>query len=193
MKLQKFIKSLFVSISLFKNDLKIYNPLDINLKEGFKFQLISNINDLSFFESFINEKGEPYKDILRRRLESGDFLCFMYYDVINQKAAYTRWLTFKSFYHDRFSQLIQLNENEAFTLESYTLNEYRGNYLHREMNKEMLNYCKNTLKLSSIFMVIFNGKDFEHLHKLVKGMGYKKIKTKRHINFNFIKNIIKSA
>jgi len=156
--------------------------------DGIQFKVTDSLLDIQQLQPLFNERGEKYHEIVKARLGSGNFLCFSFVDTITGKPIYVRWLRTDTFIHDRYKKKITLGSDEAFTMDSYTLNNYRGKGFHAEMNKRMLNYCSNILKLKKVYMVIFSGDEFMHLHKTVKELGYVKIDSVTRLNTGFVRH-----
>lgn len=172
MKLTNFFRKFFVLIDLYRIDLDNCNRFKEGVFDNYSTIIINDISDMSKLQPIIKERGITFNNIVEERLLSGNFICFCFIDNSTGKPAYSRWLKTGSFFHDRYKKRIELKNNEAFTLDSYTLYEFRGKGLHKEMNKRMLNYCKENLRIMSVYMVIFRGKQYRHLHMIVKDIGY---------------------
>lgn len=186
----KIFKSLLARVDLYSIDLKEIELFDEKKFVGFSFKVINGIDEIGKLDFIISERGVKYKEVVTERLSSDTFLCFGFFENLTGNAAYCRWIRTDSFYHDSYKERIRLNSHEVFTLDSYTPNLYRGLGLHKEMNRRMLNYCKENLKVKKIFMVIFSGSEFAHLHKTVKDLGYKKIHSKCYPDLGYLKAII---
>jgi hypothetical protein len=188
--LKKIISYLFVKVDLYYIDLRNLNLFqEINFEEH-QFLVLQDISRIDLFYPIGLERGDKFIQIVKNRLTSGKYYCFCFFNSKNNEISYLRWLKTDSFYHMDLKDTIDLKLKDAFTLDSYTPYKYRSIGLHKEMNKRMLNYCKNQLNLNKIFMVIFSGKEFEYLHKTVEELGYVRIKTKSHINFKYFKLIL---
>lgn len=183
-------RRLSVTTNLYAMDLNKFQLLNEKKIPHFALKILTNINDISNLQLVIEERGAEYKKILEERLSSKKFICFSFMDDLNNNVAYTRWLRTDSFTHERYKKRIDLKEGEAFTLDSYTCNNYRGKGLHKEMNIRMLNYCKSELKLQTIYMVILEGPEYVHLHKTVKELGYAKVKSNKSFDFRIITNLL---
>ncbi len=179
----RFVRSFVVTIDLYKINMENFKEFDIEEDSNFDFCVLSDIGDIHTLENILQERGERFRLVVEERLSSGNYLAFIYKDKGSQQAAYYRWLTSSSFFHDRFLEEITLDKANVFTLDSYTSFGFRGQGLHKKMNMKMLNYCKKDLKCQSVSMVIFRGKAYDHLHKTVKELGYKLEKSKTYFKF----------
>jgi|GEM_PF-2639622 len=188
--IRKLFRSTIVKLDLYKNDLTVLNNFKESYVPPYQFIVISDSSNIDYFRSVREERGERFMKILLERLNSENFLCFSFMDGNNKDVAYLRWLRKETFYHETYKKEIKLEHDEAFTLDSYTSLKHRGRGLHKEMNKRMLNYCKNDLQLKAIYMVIFSGGAFFHLHKLVTEIGYKKYSSNIYLDLSYIKSKI---
>lgn len=177
-------------LDLYCNDLNAIGFFEEKQISDYEFRVIKDISEIFILDKLISERGPNYRKVIIERLESKTFLCFSFIEKSTGKLAYSRWLRFDSFYHDGYRKKILLSDKEAFTLDSYTPIEFRSKGLHKEMNKRMLNYCKSILCLNKVYMVIFRGNDFLHLHNIVKEIGYKKIHSYSYLNFSLYKKLI---
>lgn len=185
----KVINRIFYRLDLYLNDLEKLKVFEEKNIPEFLFHIINDKSDLSKLQLIIKERGEKYGNSIKERLDSDLFFCFCFIEKVTGRVAYVRWLRKGSFYHDRYKKIIQLSDDEAFTMDSYTCYEFRGKGLHKEMNKRILNYCKLVLKLKYIYLVIFNGSEYDHLHKIVKDIGYMRIDSNTYFNSSFLKSI----
>jgi GNAT superfamily N-acetyltransferase len=160
-------------VGLFRLDIKKFNfEVDSTEERRYKF-FIPKLGDIELLYQHVdNNKNQKVKE----RFEDGNYICFAYLDIEKNRIAYTRWVCFGAFYSAPFKRNMIFKKNECFTLDSYTLPDYRGLGLHRRMNVEMLQWLKKHTDYQYVYMVI---KCFiPHLHKVVKDMGYIKIETK---------------
>lgn len=172
---------------LYKLDLKEYQikPCTINREQ---YEFIVTDQYLAGLEDHYNEAKHKIEQA-KEKFESGNYICLIYLNRQNQEIAYTRWLCKNEFYSSALHQMLYFNEDEIFTLDSYTKPSYRGHYLHRDMNIEMLNWLKSNQEYRYVYMVI---KWFmPYLEKYPKLLGYKKIKTKVHYNKGSIPEFFK--
>lgn len=185
--IDKLWRRFFVHIDLYDNDL---NDVDLFVErelEAFALTVVADDSGIQTLQSLMDERGSKFKQVAMERLKTGNFLCFCFSEKASGKAAYCRWLRKGSFYHDRFRREICLGEDEAFTMDSYTAHEFRGQGLHKEMNKRMLNYCKRELKLQRIFLVILRGREYAHLHKTVRELGYRRVQSRFYFRSDLVK------
>ncbi len=181
----KFITKLYYnSIGLFiegarlyKLDLMSFNEkkyINCNLVPHFEFYM-PNEKDLDLFAKlYENIPGKINK--ISQTFESGNYLCFAYFDTINNRLAYTRWLCKNEYYSDAMRQKLILMENEALTLDSYTHPDYRMLGLHKQMNIQMLEWLKKNSHIRYVYMVILIF--IPHLTKIPLELGYRPIKSK---------------
>lgn len=170
-----FINRFFEFADYYKLDLdEIHLFRNKNKFKKFEFilapkEMYSKIIDFNY------SRGEAYVKIVKDRLSSSIDSCFIVIDRKKNKIAYTRWLRIDTFYSSVLNEHLKFNDNEALTYDSYTSIEYRGQGLHKQMNIEMLYYIKNNTKIKKVYIIIkwF----YPYLHKIVKNIGYKKIKT----------------
>ena len=139
--------------------------------------------------TFNHVRGEKYVLVVQDRLSSGQYNCFAFIEKSSGKIAYTRWLCINEFLSDILKESLEFKPYEAFTLDSYTPLEYRGKGLHKEMNVRMLNYLKSQTEITKVYMVIrwF----YPYLHKVVKDLGYIKLRSKIYYKKGSIKQFIK--
>lgn len=175
--LSKIFNYLIERVNLYSIDLTKSQEMNVK-KYEFAFKLIEEISDIHVLEKLMSERGEAYTETVKHRLASKNYLCFCYVENSSREAVYTRWLRRDSFEHDRYGRFIKLNDDEGFTMDSYTRLDSRGKGLHTEMNKQMLNFCKTELGILKIYMVIMAGRKYNHLHKTVKDLGYIKINSR---------------
>lgn len=189
--MRKIFRQLFVHIDLYGNDLQkisLFGEKDLG---DYVFAIIADISGIDKLQSLIAQRGEKFRHVAEERLRSGNFICFCFIESASAKAAYSRWLRRDSFYHDRFKETIRLAADEAFTMDSYTPPEFRGKGLHKEMNRRMLDYCKRELKLHRVLMVILRGPEYLHLHKIVRELGYRRLKSRFYFKTEIVKTIMK--
>ncbi|MBN1472271.1 MAG: hypothetical protein JW925_10860 [Syntrophaceae bacterium] len=176
--IDKIRRMFFIHVDLYCNylqEMKLFREKELG---NYAFTIVDGTTGIDKLKLLVSERGEKFRQVVVERLRSGNFMCFCFIEKSSGKAAYSRWLRKGSFYHDRFKETIQLAADEAFTMDSYTPIEFRGKGLHKEMNKRMLNYCKKELKISKVYMIIFRGKMFVHLHKTVLELGYRRIRSR---------------
>jgi len=189
--IRKIIGLFFVRVDLYCINLQDAELFNEKILDKYSFEIINDISDLPKLNSLFNERGEVFRSVVKERLLSGNFLCFCFIEKESRKMAYTRWLRKDSFYHEKLKEIVELAEDEAFTMDSYTLREFRGQGLHTEMNKRMLNFCKNEMNVSKVYMVIFHGEEYSHLHRTVEEIGYFRIRSRLHFQQNLINRIKK--
>jgi hypothetical protein len=124
----------------------------------------------------------------------GAVLVIFYGFIIENKTgsiAHTRWICLKEFYSDPLKENLVFSEKEVLTLDSYTHPDHRFKGLHKEMNIRMLNYLKNKTDIEIVYIIIrwF----YPYLHKVVKDLGYKRIKTKIYYKKGSINNVFSKS
>jgi hypothetical protein len=182
-KIVRRLTRLLVKVDLYKINIETYQTFDIKYFTKFEFLMITDMDGFSLLDKILTERGLHFREVVENRLQSGNYICFLYKNVNSNEAVYYRWLTNVSFFHGALRENLILDSDHAFTLDSYTSVQYRGLGLHKQMNKQMLNFCKNNLKLKSVRMVIYRGKAYLHLHKTVQELGYELEKSKTYIRF----------
>lgn len=188
--IRKILRMFLVRIDLYCIDLRKNELFKETELKDYSLSILKDVSGLQALRALIAERGEKFGRIAKERWQSGNFLCFCFIEKSTSRAAYSRWLSKDSFYHDRFRGTIRLADDEAFTMDSYTPFEFRGRGLHKEMNRRMLNYCKGELKLKRIFLVILRGSEYSHLHKIVRELGYERIRSRFYFRAGSIKTIV---
>jgi hypothetical protein len=146
---------------------------NIKVNSRFKFVIIRK-SILYNFETFYSH-NETKIDIINDRFNDPNLTCFAYFDLSENRIAYTRWLCEKEYNSSILKRLIILKPFEALTFDSFTHSDYRGIGLHRSMNIEMLNWLETHTGIRSVYMVI---KCFyPHLSRVPKELGYMPLKT----------------
>ncbi|NPD46734.1 hypothetical protein [Lentimicrobium sp. S6] len=186
----KVIESIHVKVDLYKINLTMWEYESIESKGRFEFIVSSNTKILKYFKTIVSERGEKYLHLAEERLNSGDFICFGFLDKEEHDIAYLRWLKKKTFYSEVYKKTIFLGDKDAFTMDSYTPVKYRGLKLHKDTNSNMLNYIKKKFDLENIYIIIFNGRKYDHLHRTIKQLGYVKENTNSYFDFSYAKSKI---
>lgn len=186
----KVFHLLFVHVDLYCLDLNEIEMFEETNPGAFSFLIIKDVSEISKLQLIVDERGEKFRQIIQERLRSGNFSCFCFVDKKSGNVAYSRWLRRGSFQHERFKKTIRLAKDEAFTMDSYTAAEFRGLGLHKEMNRRMLNYCKRELKIHRVFMVILRGKEYSHLHRIVRELGYRRIQSRFYFRTESVKALL---
>lgn len=173
--------------SLYILDLEHYQILPCSINRD-QYEFIVTDKYISGLDKHYEQvKGK--NNLAIQRFESGDYLCFAYRNRETQEIAYTRWICKNEFYSDVLQMQLIFKKDEALTLDSYTKPNYRGEYLHRDMNIEMLNWLKVNQEYHYVYMVI---KCFiPYLTKYPKSLGYRRFKTNVHYKKGSFSNFYK--
>jgi hypothetical protein len=192
--MRNFEKFYYSTFGLFFEGVKLYyiNLNDFNNEENlelignFKFYMPTE-KELNLFEK-LYENLPGRMELIKKRFESGNYLCFAYQDIANNRLAYTRWICTNEFYSDALQKQLIFKPDEALTLDSYTSPVYRLAGLHRNMNILMLQWLKTNTEIRTVFMVILMF--ISHLTKIPKELGYKPIARTFYYKKNSVSEFI---
>jgi hypothetical protein len=145
-------------------------PIDNN---QFKFYMPTE-HDLVLFTKLYENVPEKC-NILIETFKSGNYLCFAYQDIANNRLAYARWVCKKEYFSDAMRKQLNFKPNEALTLDSYTHPDYRFAGLHKNMNIQMLQWLKINTQIRYVYMVILMF--IPHLTKIPLELGYRPIES----------------
>ncbi|NLN95230.1 MAG: hypothetical protein GX128_03560 [Bacteroidales bacterium] len=170
----KYFRSVFDCSRLYKLDLQKAKVNSYESKsERFEF-MIADVGTMGLHETLYENNTEKI-NIIRNRYTEGNYQCFAYFDKLNGRFAYTRWVCKNQFYSEAMKQQILLKPDELLTLDSYTSPQYRKQGLHKTMNYQMLDWLKQNTDYRYIYMIIMCF--MPHLEKIVRKIGYKPVKT----------------
>ena len=194
----KLNKLYFSTINLFFQGAKLYQ---IDLNSFSREERLELIDDFEFFmpsqqdwDLFVKlyENLPDKTSVIRKRFETGNYLCFAYNDKINHRLAYSRWICKGNFYSDAMRKRLTFKSDEALTLDSYTHPDYRYHGLHKKMNIFMLQWLKANTSIRYVYMVILMF--IPHLTKIPLELGYKPVKSTFYYkkgSFGVFLNLIK--
>ncbi len=192
--LRMFIMKQFFRIfncrSLWVIDISHRKVFKESVLKDYSFMVLKTPEEIKLnMQKIMQNRPEEYRFILEKRIENGTYWCYAFIHKKTFTFAYTRWTCLNKFYCDIMKETINLDKHEIFTLNSFTHPDHRHKGLHKEMNKRMLNYLMKNTSYEKVYMVIncFLG----HLIKVVKSLGYKRIKTKLSFNKKSIQYFLK--
>lgn len=188
------IGQIFECVDLYRLNLKetINKFPEKNIK-GYSFKVLNNTYEQVLYD-FLNNRSKKYIGLIIDRINSqAEYMCFAFIENETGNIAHTRWVCFREFYSDVLKEKLILSNKEVITLDSYTHPDHRLKGLHTEMNKRMLNYLKEETDIEIVYIIIRCF--YPYLHKVVRDLGYIRIKTKVYYKkgsiINFFKKIIK--
>jgi GNAT superfamily N-acetyltransferase len=181
---------LFNCVSLWATDISHRKVFRERILKGYSFMVLKTPEEIKLnMQKIMRNRLDKYRFVLEERIENGTYWCYAFIHKKTCIFACTRWTCLKKFYYQPMKKTINLDKHEIFTLDSFTHPDHRRKGLHKEMNKRMLNYLMKNTSYEKVYMAIncFLG----HLIKVVKPLGYKRIKTKLSFNKESIQYFLK--
>lgn len=164
----------FQGAKLYRIDLDLFNrDMNIDKLNKFKFYMPTE-KDWGLFEKLYENVPNKLNGI-RKRFETGNFICFAYQAKKNSRLVYARWICKNKYYSDVMRKQLKFTNEEAITLDSYTHPDYRFLGLHKNMNILMLQWLKSNTQIRYVYMVILMF--ILHLTKIPLEIGYNPIES----------------
>ena len=175
--LLKVFNKIFNCSRLWLVNISPKKPFTVTEINGYTFYVITSNRELEQRKhDLAQERGEDYIEIINKRIENGSYWCYLFIHDDTKQVAYTRWTCYNFFYSDPLKKELKFEDNEIFTLNSFTHPDHRMKGLHREVNIRMLNYLMFNTNYTRVYMII--NCFLKHLTRIPLELGYKPVYTK---------------
>ncbi len=150
--IKRLFYRLFDKFYYFELDVDNFNPLYKGAGENFEFRELTDseddlkrIRDYSSYRSrgFLDDKVDYYAISLDRLCRKDEFTGLVLLDRSTGEIAYLRWIQFSPNYSEMMRYMVDLRENDAYLIDSFTVPKYRSRGLHKFMMFRTADYCKS--------------------------------------------------